>query len=121
MVMLLERPDMVAEHQRLAEQRHAKEKATNDLYYQRHGTAKRSSDSRNHVSRYPDMVLRQQHRRQPCERCGTMLRLEVCHIIPVEAGRDDSPSNILWLCHECHTLAHGIVMGYELQSCWDLT
>ena len=118
MVKLLGRPDVVEQHLRLAEQRHAKAKAANDIYKQRHGCSKRSSDSRNHVSRYPDMVLHHQHRRQPCERCGSKVRLEVCHIIPVEAGRDDSPSNIIWLCHDCHVLLHNVQEDWTLEAIW---
>lgn len=40
--------------------------------------------------------------RYTCQRCGSMLRLEVDHIIPRRVGGTDDLDNLRTLCHDCH-------------------
>lgn len=37
-----------------------------------------------------------------CARCSKTGRLEVHHIVPWRKTKDDSPNNLITLCHECH-------------------
>lgn len=37
-----------------------------------------------------------------CWRCGYEASLERCHIIPDSLGGEDTPSNLVLLCHRCH-------------------
>ncbi|ADY57466.1 HNH nuclease [Syntrophobotulus glycolicus DSM 8271] len=37
-----------------------------------------------------------------CWRCGYEAPLERCHIIPDSLGGEDTPSNLVLLCHRCH-------------------
>lgn len=40
-----------------------------------------------------------------CERCKSRAGSEPHHIRARSQGRDDSPENLRWLCHECHSWA----------------
>ncbi len=42
----------------------------------------------------------------PCQRCGTMSNLNLHHIKQGRYGGDDSVSNIMVLCFDCHMLWH---------------
>jgi hypothetical protein len=43
------------------------------------------------------------HRAGNCQRCGTLRwRLDKDHIVPKLFGGTDDPSNIQWLCQNCH-------------------
>lgn len=37
-----------------------------------------------------------------CWRCGWKRKLERCHIIPKSLGGNDTPGNLVLLCHQCH-------------------
>lgn len=55
-----------------------------------------------------------------CQDCGELLAFKNCngifipwecgaevhHIVPVEFGGDDSPENLITLCHKCHLKRH---------------
>ena len=41
-----------------------------------------------------------------CRRCGRSGRLAVHHILPLFAGGDNHPNNLISLCRDCHFLAH---------------
>jgi 5-methylcytosine-specific restriction endonuclease McrA len=43
----------------------------------------------------------------PCEKCGwDKATCDRHHVVPLSAGGDDSPDNIIVLCPNCHRLAH---------------
>ena len=48
-----------------------------------------------------------------CEKCGKVdhWRLQRHHKVFRSQGRDDSRSNIIWLCGECSDREHGIIRG----------
>ena len=37
-----------------------------------------------------------------CWRCGHKRKLERCHIVPASRGGEDTPSNLVLLCKDCH-------------------
>ena len=37
-----------------------------------------------------------------CERCGKAGRIQTHHLKPLWQGGDDSPANLIALCHRCH-------------------
>jgi 5-methylcytosine-specific restriction endonuclease McrA len=37
-----------------------------------------------------------------CRQCGSLLRLEVDHIVPRRLGGTDDDENLRTLCHDCH-------------------
>ena len=41
-----------------------------------------------------------------CQQCGSKKRLECHHIIPVVNGGTNELSNLITLCHDCHSKAH---------------
>lgn len=64
-----------------------------------------------------DPVLREYIRMRDklvCQKCQTSLDanvLQVHHIVPVSNGGTDDKSNLILLCHKCHTEVHQY--GYE--------
>jgi len=44
------------------------------------------------------------------------VRLERCHIIPYALGGEDTPSNYVLLCHECHAVAPNTI---NVEYMWD--
>lgn len=44
------------------------------------------------------------YRADKCSLCGSVDRLECHHIIPQLQGGADDPSNVVTLCHACHTI-----------------
>lgn len=42
--------------------------------------------------------------------------LEVHHIVPVSEGGDDSPGNLVTLCHECHKAVHRELFQKEIEE-----
>ncbi|WP_375142034.1 HNH endonuclease [Natronoarchaeum rubrum] len=52
-----------------------------------------------------DRILRRDNNR--CPRCQTSSPLEVHHIIPVSRGGTKDDGNLVTLCENCHTAAHG--------------
>lgn len=38
-----------------------------------------------------------------CEECGSLLDLELHHVVPVACGGSDEKSNLKVLCHRCHS------------------
>lgn len=43
-----------------------------------------------------------------CWRCAHERRLQRCHIIPSSLGGDESPSNLVLLCEQCHAEAPNV-------------
>lgn len=49
-----------------------------------------------------------------CWRCGSKRSLQRCHIVAKQFGGDDSPSNIVALCAECHDEAPDVTDPTEI-------
>jgi 5-methylcytosine-specific restriction endonuclease McrA len=47
-------------------------------------------------------------RDEKCEECGGSLRLQVHHKIPVRTGGDNTYSNLMLLCKDCHEKVHHV-------------
>ncbi len=41
-----------------------------------------------------------------CAICGTKENLRLHHIVPVDHGGTNSPYNLIYLCHDCHSVLH---------------
>jgi hypothetical protein len=61
------------------------------------------------------VLQRDSFRCQGCGLAGT--RADVHHIVPVDAGRSDDPSNLITLCRDCHTKIHPWLMADEQRPC----
>ena len=42
-----------------------------------------------------------------CQRCGSRIRPECHHVVPMAAGGRDEPANLRTLCRACHDGLHG--------------
>lgn len=49
----------------------------------------------------------------PCDECELRPGTEVHHATFRSQGGGDVPSNLRWLCHPCHSSAHGITVREE--------
>jgi ATP-dependent DNA helicase RecQ len=41
-----------------------------------------------------------------CVRCGSTVRLEVHHVLPLVEGGSNEPGNLITLCRRCHGRSH---------------
>lgn len=41
-----------------------------------------------------------------CINCGSRHNLERHHVVPLHMGGENNASNMVYLCHDCHRLAH---------------
>ena len=45
---------------------------------------------------------------EPCEECELRPGVDAHHITLRSQGGDDVPSNLRWLCRQCHNVMHGL-------------
>lgn len=53
-----------------------------------------------------------------CVVCGAEKHLEMCHLIPKEKGGDDTPNNLVLLCHEHHRQAPNTGLSKNIMLNW---
>lgn len=52
--------------------------------------------------------FRLEHLGEPCEVCELRPGAHVHHKVFRSQGGNDEPDNLAWLCHICHSGAHGV-------------
>ena len=66
--------------------------------------------SRNNRQTYPRVVspsMKRKLRARVCRICGSQGSITAHHLVPVKAGRQDVPQNLIPLCQTCHTRIDG--------------